>query len=92
MNSPLLGVITTFPGLNNTKRLDDSNEVTRRIDEEPIRRIRAWDPTFWSAASICWIRWWHFMDLTPQGSGCWYASLSYGTKVGAASAAGRIQA
>jgi hypothetical protein len=35
---------------------------------------------------------WHFMDLTPQGSGCWYASLSYGTKVGAASAAGRIQA
>jgi predicted dithiol-disulfide oxidoreductase (DUF899 family) len=24
---------------------------------------------------------WHFMDLTPQGRGNWYASLSYGTKV-----------
>jgi predicted dithiol-disulfide oxidoreductase (DUF899 family) len=24
---------------------------------------------------------WHFMDLTPQGRGDWYASLSYGTKV-----------
>jgi predicted dithiol-disulfide oxidoreductase (DUF899 family) len=23
---------------------------------------------------------WHFMDLTPQGRGEWYASLSYGTK------------
>lgn len=28
---------------------------------------------------------WHFMDLTPQGRGDWYASLSYGTKVHAAS-------
>lgn len=27
---------------------------------------------------------WHFMDLTPQGRGDWYASLSYGTKVQAA--------
>lgn len=27
---------------------------------------------------------WHFMDLTPQGRGDWYASLSYGTKVRAA--------
>jgi len=27
---------------------------------------------------------WHFMDLTPQGRGNWYASLSYGTKVQAA--------
>jgi len=24
---------------------------------------------------------WHFMDLTPQGRGDWYASLAYGTKV-----------
>ena len=24
---------------------------------------------------------WHFMDLTPQGRGDWYASLEYGTKV-----------
>lgn len=24
---------------------------------------------------------WHFMDLTPQGRGNWYASLDYGTKV-----------
>ena len=24
---------------------------------------------------------WHFLDLTPQGRGSWYASLSYGTKV-----------
>jgi predicted dithiol-disulfide oxidoreductase (DUF899 family) len=24
---------------------------------------------------------WHFLDLTPQGRGDWYASLSYGTKV-----------
>src|SRR5437868_11079713 len=24
---------------------------------------------------------WHFMDLTPQGRGDWYASLGYGTKV-----------
>jgi len=24
---------------------------------------------------------WHFMDLTPQGRGNWYASLAYGTKV-----------
>jgi predicted dithiol-disulfide oxidoreductase (DUF899 family) len=24
---------------------------------------------------------WHFMDLTPQGRGNWYTSLSYGTKV-----------
>jgi predicted dithiol-disulfide oxidoreductase (DUF899 family) len=28
---------------------------------------------------------WHFLDLTPQGRGDWYASLSYGTKVAAAS-------
>ncbi|MFZ0638352.1 MAG: DUF899 family protein [Candidatus Acidiferrales bacterium] len=28
---------------------------------------------------------WHFMDLTPQGRGNWYASLNYGTKVHAAS-------
>jgi predicted dithiol-disulfide oxidoreductase (DUF899 family) len=28
---------------------------------------------------------WHFMDLTPQGRGSWYASLDYGTKVYAAS-------
>ncbi|HEY7097419.1 MAG TPA: DUF899 family protein [Terriglobales bacterium] len=27
---------------------------------------------------------WHFMDLTPQGRGDWYASLAYGTKVRAA--------
>jgi predicted dithiol-disulfide oxidoreductase (DUF899 family) len=27
---------------------------------------------------------WHFMDLTPQGRGSWYASLDYGTKVQAA--------
>jgi len=27
---------------------------------------------------------WHFLDLTPQGRGSWYASLSYGTKVHAA--------
>src|SRR5215469_15616769 len=27
---------------------------------------------------------WHFMDLTPQGRGNWYASLAYGTKVHAA--------
>jgi predicted dithiol-disulfide oxidoreductase (DUF899 family) len=26
---------------------------------------------------------WHFMDLTPQGRGSWYASLSYGTKIAA---------
>ena len=25
---------------------------------------------------------WHFLDLTPQGRGDWYTSLSYGTKVG----------
>lgn len=24
---------------------------------------------------------WHFMDLTPQGRGTWYASLAYGTEV-----------
>lgn len=24
---------------------------------------------------------WHFMDLTPQGRGNWYAGLAYGTKV-----------
>jgi predicted dithiol-disulfide oxidoreductase (DUF899 family) len=24
---------------------------------------------------------WHFMDLTPQGRGNWYASLEYGTKL-----------
>jgi predicted dithiol-disulfide oxidoreductase (DUF899 family) len=24
---------------------------------------------------------WHFMDLTPQGRGSWYASLDYGTNV-----------
>jgi predicted dithiol-disulfide oxidoreductase (DUF899 family) len=24
---------------------------------------------------------WHFLDLTPQGRGTWYASLEYGTKV-----------
>ena len=24
---------------------------------------------------------WHFLDLTPQGRGNWYTSLSYGTKV-----------
>jgi predicted dithiol-disulfide oxidoreductase (DUF899 family) len=28
---------------------------------------------------------WHFMDLTPQGRGKWYANLDYGTKVQAAS-------
>ncbi|HXW54601.1 MAG TPA: DUF899 family protein [Candidatus Cybelea sp.] len=28
---------------------------------------------------------WHFMDLTPQGRGNWYASLAYGTKVHATS-------
>jgi predicted dithiol-disulfide oxidoreductase (DUF899 family) len=28
---------------------------------------------------------WHFMDLTPQGRGSWYASLAYGTKVHAPS-------
>ena len=28
---------------------------------------------------------WHFMDLTPEGRGSWYASLDYGTKVYAAS-------
>jgi len=28
---------------------------------------------------------WHFMDLTPQGRGNWYASLDYGTNVHAAS-------
>src|SRR5262249_11301097 len=28
---------------------------------------------------------WHFMDLTPQGRGHWYASLAYGTNVRAAS-------
>jgi predicted dithiol-disulfide oxidoreductase (DUF899 family) len=27
---------------------------------------------------------WHFMDLTPQGRGSWYAGLAYGTKVQAA--------
>jgi len=27
---------------------------------------------------------WHFMDLTPQGRGNWYASLNNGTKVQAA--------
>src|SRR5262249_13563244 len=27
---------------------------------------------------------WHFMDLTPQGRGNWYASLDYGTKLRAA--------
>lgn len=27
---------------------------------------------------------WHFMDLTPQGRGSWYASLDYGTQVQAA--------
>jgi predicted dithiol-disulfide oxidoreductase (DUF899 family) len=27
---------------------------------------------------------WHFMDLTPQGRGNWYASLAYGTNVPAA--------
>jgi predicted dithiol-disulfide oxidoreductase (DUF899 family) len=27
---------------------------------------------------------WHFMDLTPQGRGNWYASLDYGTHVKAA--------
>ena len=27
---------------------------------------------------------WHFLDLTPQGRGSWYASLNYGTKVQAA--------
>lgn len=27
---------------------------------------------------------WHFMDVTPQGRGSWYASLDYGTKVNAA--------
>ncbi len=27
---------------------------------------------------------WHFLDLTPQGRGDWYASLHYGTKVHAA--------
>jgi predicted dithiol-disulfide oxidoreductase (DUF899 family) len=24
---------------------------------------------------------WHFMDLTPQGRGSWYASLAYGTRI-----------
>jgi predicted dithiol-disulfide oxidoreductase (DUF899 family) len=28
---------------------------------------------------------WHFMDLTPQGRGDWYANLAYGTKVQTAS-------
>jgi predicted dithiol-disulfide oxidoreductase (DUF899 family) len=28
---------------------------------------------------------WHFLDLTPQGRGDWYASLSYGTSVHASS-------
>jgi predicted dithiol-disulfide oxidoreductase (DUF899 family) len=28
---------------------------------------------------------WHFMDLTPQGRGAWYANLDYGTKVHSAS-------
>jgi predicted dithiol-disulfide oxidoreductase (DUF899 family) len=28
---------------------------------------------------------WHFLDLTPQGRGNWYASLEYGTKVQATS-------
>lgn len=28
---------------------------------------------------------WHFLDVTPQGRGNWYASLDYGTKVQAAS-------
>jgi predicted dithiol-disulfide oxidoreductase (DUF899 family) len=28
---------------------------------------------------------WHFMDLTPQGRGDWYASLGYGTKIEAGS-------
>ena len=28
---------------------------------------------------------WHFLDLTPQGRGSWYSSLSYGTKVHAVS-------
>ena len=28
---------------------------------------------------------WHFMDLTPQGRGSWYASLNYGTRVQSAS-------
>jgi predicted dithiol-disulfide oxidoreductase (DUF899 family) len=27
---------------------------------------------------------WHFLDLTPQGRGNWYASLEYGTKIHAA--------
>jgi predicted dithiol-disulfide oxidoreductase (DUF899 family) len=27
---------------------------------------------------------WHFLDLTPQGRGNWYTSLSYGTKIRAA--------
>jgi predicted dithiol-disulfide oxidoreductase (DUF899 family) len=27
---------------------------------------------------------WHFLDVTPQGRGNWYASLDYGTKVSAA--------
>jgi predicted dithiol-disulfide oxidoreductase (DUF899 family) len=29
---------------------------------------------------------WHFLDLTPQGRGDWYASLNYGTKIHTASA------
>jgi predicted dithiol-disulfide oxidoreductase (DUF899 family) len=29
--------------------------------------------------------WWHFIDLTPQGRGNWYTSLSYGTEVQGAS-------
>jgi predicted dithiol-disulfide oxidoreductase (DUF899 family) len=28
---------------------------------------------------------WHFLDLTPQGRGNWYASLEYGTNIHAAS-------
>lgn len=28
---------------------------------------------------------WHFLDLTPQGRGDWYASLAYGTKISSVS-------
>jgi hypothetical protein len=28
---------------------------------------------------------WHFIDVTPQGRGNWYANLDYSTKVQAAS-------
>ena len=45
-----------------------------------IRRIREWRLTFRSAVFDLLAPVWNFMDLTPQGRGAWYASLSYGTK------------